>query len=277
MNSPESQICGRKIRFPHAGAADPETRVPSSRPIAANGIVPTTSVATIAATWPIESVILPAPTAATATRATAIAAIAIDIATLATIVAPGGNGSARLSFNRLPSRSVARIELEKIVPMVAKPGDPTYGVAIAALGEIEIDIAYAGSCTAGKERDLDFYARVLREALESGRRVASGVRMLIQFGSESVSEYARAKGYLELFAKAGVEVIEPGCGACIGCGPGVSDRPDQVTVSAINRNFAGRSGPGKLYLASPLTVAASAIQGKIVAYEPGMFRQPVGV
>ena len=106
---------------------------------------------------------------------------------------------------------------------------------------------------------------------------SSGVRLLIQFGSESVREYARAKGYLELFAKAGVEVIEPGCGACIGCGPGVSDRPDQVTVSAINRNFAGRSGPGKLYLASPLTVAASAIQGKIVAYEPGMFRQPVGV
>ena len=172
---------------------------------------------------------------------------------------------------------VHQIELDKIVPMVAKPGDPTYGVAIAALGKIEIDIAYAGSCTAGKERDLDFYARVLGEAVESGRRVASGVRMLIQFGSESVRDYARSKGYLEIFAKAGVEVIEPGCGACIGCGPGVSDRPDQVTVSAINRNFAGRSGPGKLYLASPLTVAASAIQGKIVAYEPGMFRQPVGV
>ena len=56
-----------------------------------------------------------------------------------------------------------------------------------------------------------------------------------------------------------MEVIEPGCGACIGCGPGVSDSADQVTVSAINRNFTGRSGPGKLYLASPLTVAASAV------------------
>jgi 3-isopropylmalate/(R)-2-methylmalate dehydratase large subunit len=142
---------------------------------------------------------------------------------------------------------------------------------------VGIDIAYAGSCTAGKERDLDFYAHVVGEALEAGRRVASGVRMLIQFGSETVRDYARAKGYLELFQRAGVQVIEPGCGACIGCGPGVSDRPDQVTVSAINRNFAGRSGPGKLYLASPLTVAASAIEGKIVAYEPGMFRAPVSV
>jgi 3-isopropylmalate/(R)-2-methylmalate dehydratase large subunit len=104
--------------------------------------------------------------------------------------------------------------------------------------------------------------------------VKPGVRMLIQFGSETVRDYAAAQGYLELFARAGVEVIQPGCGACIGCGPGVSDQAGQVTVSAINRNFAGRSGPGKLYLASPLSVAASAIEGKIVAYEPGMFRAP---
>ena len=66
-------------------------------------------------------------------------------------------------------------------------------------------------------------------------------------------------------------MIQPGCGACIGCGPGVSERREQVTVSAINRNYKGRSGPGKLYLASPLTVAASAVEGRIVAYEPGMF------
>jgi 3-isopropylmalate/(R)-2-methylmalate dehydratase large subunit len=177
---------------------------------------------------------------------------------------------------------VHRIDLAAIRPMVAHPGDPdrgipsdpTNGAAIADIGEVPIDIAYAGSCTAGKERDLDFYAQVIGEALEAGRRVKPGVRMLIQFGSETVRDYAAAQGYLELFARAGVEVIQPGCGACIGCGPGVSDRAGQVTVSAINRNFAGRSGPGKLYLASPLTVAASAIEGKIVAYEPGMFRAP---
>ena len=82
---------------------------------------------------------------------------------------------------------------------------------------------------------------------------------------------------MAVFEAAGVTVIEPGCGACIGCGPGVSESSDQVTVSAINRNFAGRSGPGRLYLASPLTVAASAIEGRIVSYQPGMFRQALPV
>jgi 3-isopropylmalate/(R)-2-methylmalate dehydratase large subunit len=172
---------------------------------------------------------------------------------------------------------VHRIELGAIEPMVALPGDPTYGRAVGELGDVAIDIAYAGSCTAGKEEDLDFYARVLREAVEAGRRVAPGVRMIIQYGSEAVREHARRKGYLEIFARAGVSVIDPGCGACIGCGPGVSETAEQVTVSAINRNFAGRSGPGKLYLASPLTVAASAIEGRIVSYQPGMFRQPARV
>ena len=172
---------------------------------------------------------------------------------------------------------VHAIDLSSIRPMVARPGDPTYGDEVEAVGDVRIDIAYAGSCTAGKERDFDFYALVLREAVESGRRVADGVRMVVQFGSETVRDYARRQGYVEIFERAGAEVINPGCGACIGCGPGVSDRPDQVTVSAINRNFAGRSGPGQLYLASPLTVAASAVEGRIVAYEPGMFRQPVGV
>ena len=84
----------------------------------------------------------------------------------------------------------------------------------------------------------------------------------------------RARGYLELFERTRDSIIKPGCGACIGCGPGVSDRPDQVTVSAINRNYKGRSGPGRLYLASPLTVAASAVTGEIVEYEAGMFDKP---
>jgi 3-isopropylmalate/(R)-2-methylmalate dehydratase large subunit len=95
--------------------------------------------------------------------------------------------------------------------------------------------------------------------------------MVIQFGSESVREYARARGYSQVFQQAGVEVINPGCGACIGCGPGVSDTKEQVTVSAINRNFTGRSGPGRLYLASPLTVAASAVEGRIASWWPGKF------
>src|SRR5690606_15451803 len=137
-----------------------------------------------------------------------------------------------------------------------------------------IDIAYGGSCTAGKEGDLDMYAQVLSEALDSGRKIADGVAMYIQYGSKTVMEYARSKGYLDVFERAGVRVIDPGCGACIGCGPGVSETSEQVTVSAINRNFQGRSGPGKLYLASPLSVAASAVEGRITSYRPGMFRVP---
>jgi 3-isopropylmalate/(R)-2-methylmalate dehydratase large subunit len=169
------------------------------------------------------------------------------------------------------------IDLSSIEPMVAKPGDPTYGVTVKNLGEVSIDIAYGGSCTAGKERDFDYYALVLGEALAAGRKIAEGVTMYVQYGSLAVREYARQKGYLEIFEKAGVQIIEPGCGACIGCGPGVSESTEQVTVSAINRNFRGRSGPGELYLASPLTVAASAIEGHIAAYEPGMFRAPVTI
>ncbi len=111
----------------------------------------------------------------------------------------------------------------------------------------------------------------MAEAEASGKRVADGVKFYIQFGSQEVERYAKERGYTELFTRTGVEVIKPGCGACIGCGPGVSERGDHVTVSAINRNYKGRSGPGKLYLASPLTVAASAVRGEIVEYEDGMF------
>jgi 3-isopropylmalate/(R)-2-methylmalate dehydratase large subunit len=174
---------------------------------------------------------------------------------------------------------VHTIDLGSLEPMVATPGDPgrgvpsdpTNGALIRELGNVPIDIAYGGSCTAGKEVDLDLYARVMREALEAGLRVKDGVSFIIQYGSEGVEEYARAKGYTEIFEKTGVKLIHPGCGACIGCGPGVSSRTEQVTVSAINRNYQNRSGPGKLYLASPLSVAASAVQGRISAYREGMF------
>ncbi len=171
------------------------------------------------------------------------------------------------------------IDLATIEPMVAHPGDPdrgipsdpTNGELISDLGDVAIDIAYGGSCTAGKIDDLGFYHRVVEEAVDAGLRVPQNVRFLIQFGSLEVEEYCRRAGYLETFDRAGVELIKPGCGACIGCGPGISDTTEQVTISAINRNYKGRSGPGKLYLASPLTVAASAFVGRITSYEPGMF------
>ncbi len=177
---------------------------------------------------------------------------------------------------------VHRIDLSAIQPMVAHPGDPergipsdpTNGAEVAGIGEVAIDIAYAGSCTAGKVEDFRYYAQVCSDAERAGLKVAPGVRFFVQFGSKPVMDYAQAQGWTGLFERVGATVIQPGCGACIGCGPGVSEAPDQVTVSAINRNYQGRSGPGRLWLASPLTVAASAFAGRIVAYQPGRLAQP---
>jgi 3-isopropylmalate/(R)-2-methylmalate dehydratase large subunit len=156
-----------------------------------------------------------------------------------------------------------------VVSMVALPGDPGNGKPLADLGDVPIEIAYGGSCTAGKRSDMDMYAAVCADALRRGRRVADGVTFWIQFGSQDVKRYCEEKGYLALFERAGAKTIDPSCGACINAGPGVSTRRDQVTVSAINRNFPGRSGPGQMYLASPYTVAASAFAGKIIEWEPG--------
>ncbi len=161
--------------------------------------------------------------------------------------------------------AVFEIDLDEIGPMVATPGDPRNGVPIDELeGEVRIDAAYGGSCTGGKMADMDMYASVLENALANGKRVAEGVHLYIQFGSQKIKQYARQRGYIDIFERAGAELIDPSCGACINAGPGASASAETVTVSAQNRNFPGRSGPGKLYLASPYVVAASAIAGKIV-------------
>ena len=174
---------------------------------------------------------------------------------------------------------VHTIDLSDIVPMVAHPGnpdegipsDPTNGANITDIGDVEIDIAYGGSCTAGKEDDVAYYAMVCAAAEAAGLQVKEGVDFYIQYGSGQVKDLAVKRGWHDLFLRVGVKLIDPGCGACIGAGPGVSITPEQVTVSAINRNFQGRSGPGKLYLASPLTVAASAFTGQITAWKEGFF------
>jgi 3-isopropylmalate/(R)-2-methylmalate dehydratase large subunit len=196
-----------------------------------------------------------------------------------------------IDVERLKARAVApdagaeyaggvhTVDLSTLRPMVAHPGDPdrgipsdpTNGAWVNEIGEVPIDIAYGGSCTAGKIDDLIFYHQVVKEALDAGLTVAPGVRFMIQCGSQAVEKFVWDNGLGDTFLRAGVQLIHPGCGACIGCGPGVSETEGEVTVSAINRNYKGRSGPGKLWLASPLTVAASAFTGKITAYEPGMF------
>jgi 3-isopropylmalate/(R)-2-methylmalate dehydratase large subunit len=172
---------------------------------------------------------------------------------------------------------VIEIDAAAITPMVATPGDPGNGKFIRELNTpVPIELAYGGTCTAGKNEDMDMYASVLADALRQGRRVADSVQFYIQFGSQETRDYCVRRGYLEIFANAGAHMIEPSCGACINAGPGVTTRPDQVVISAQNRNFPGRSGPGQMYLASPLTVAASAVAGYIVEYEPSQARELVG-
>jgi 3-isopropylmalate/(R)-2-methylmalate dehydratase large subunit len=177
------------------------------------------------------------------------------------------------------ARYAHTIELDaaEITPMVATPGDPGNGKYVRELNTpVPIELAYGGTCTAGKNEDMDMYAQVLADALRQGKRVADSVKFYIQFGSQETREYCIRKGYLEIFRNAGAIVIEPSCGACINAGPGVTTRPEQVVISAQNRNFPGRSGPGQMYLASPLTVAASAVAGHIVEYEPSSERELVG-
>jgi len=163
------------------------------------------------------------------------------------------------------------INLTELRPMVATPGDPRNGIPLDVLkknqGDVKVDIAYGGSCTGGKMTDMDMYAEVLGAALKQGKKVHPNVQLFIQFGSQKIRRYAEDKGYITLFQEAGARLVNPSCGACIKAGPGVSLNDKQVTISAINRNFPGRSGPGKVYLASPRVVAASAVAGYIAGPE----------
>ena len=161
-----------------------------------------------------------------------------------------------------------RVDCAAVPPMVARPGDPGNGVALSQVqAPVRVDIAYGGSCTAGKREDFDHYHEVLRWAADRGLKVAPHVQLFLQFGTTAVRDHCIAQGYLDAFEKVGARMLQPSCGACGNCGPGGSVSRDQVTVSAINRNFPGRGGPGQVWLASPPTVAASAIAGELVSFE----------
>jgi len=174
-----------------------------------------------------------------------------------------------------PYAAVIRVDAAKLSSMVARPGDPGLGLPLAELAERpRVDIAYGGSCTAGKREDFEQYHAVLAWAAGQGLRVAPQVKLYLQFGTVEVRDYCAGQGWLALFEAIGAELLAPACGACANCGPGASSAPDQVTVSAINRNFSGRSGPGQVWLASPATVAASAIAGELLSFGELMKRRP---
>ncbi|MDO8770004.1 MAG: aconitase family protein [Burkholderiaceae bacterium] len=169
--------------------------------------------------------------------------------------------------------SIITIDCAGLTPMVASPGDPGNGMTLDQLTEpVKVDIAYGGSCTAGKREDFDHYHAVLLWAVQHGLRVPKHVKLYLQYGTTAVRDYCIAQGYDQTFAKVGAQILQPSCGACANCGPGSSSDAGQVTISAINRNFPGRSGPGQVWLASPPTVMASALAGELMSFEQLQFR-----
>src|SRR5205814_2145088 len=142
----------------------------------------------------------------------------------------------------------------------AKPGHPGNGTPLGAVRGTHVDIAYAGSCTAGDITSIGMYASVLQ-----GRHVT--IPTYIQYGSERVREDSRRRGFHDILIAAGVRMIdEPGCGACINAGPGGPQR-GQTAISATNRNMPGRMVEGDAFLANPYVVAATAVKGVICGPE----------
>jgi len=160
------------------------------------------------------------------------------------------------------------LNCSNVGPMLACPGDPGNGLSLSELeNPVTVQIAYGGSCTAGKREDFDHYFEVAKWARDRQMRVADGVKLYLQCGTLDVRQYCIDKGYLDTFEAIGAELLGPACGACGQCGPGVTEDANQTVVSAINRNFAGRGGPGQVWLASPPTVVASALAGEILSFD----------
>lgn len=157
-------------------------------------------------------------------------------------------------------REVRHVDLAALEPYVARPGTVSRnGLPVSQLGRQKIDQAFIGSCANGQLEDLAIAADVLRR-----RTVASGVRLLVTPASQAVYREAMRLGYLQDIADAGAVITNSTCGACFGYHMGVVG-PGEVCVTSSTRNFTGRMGSSEaeIFMASPATVAASAITGYI--------------
>jgi homoaconitase/3-isopropylmalate dehydratase large subunit len=143
--------------------------------------------------------------------------------------------------------------------MVSAPSRADNVHAISSLERPRINQAFLGTCTNGRFEDLKQAADLLK-----GKRIASGVRMIVTPASRRVYQKALREGVVETLVEAGCTVTTPGCGACAGIHQGVLAE-DEVCVATSSRNFIGRMGnrDAKIYLGSPLTVAASALEGRL--------------
>ncbi len=151
------------------------------------------------------------------------------------------------------------IDLSSIPPMVSGPHRVEAGQPVESLEETHIDQAFIGSCTNGRLEDIEAAARVLAD-----RKVSPGCRLIVAPSSREVLSESIERGYIAAIVKAGGVLLPPGCGPCLGAHGGVL-APGEVCISSSNRNFRGRMGSdeAEIYLASPATVAASAVAGAI--------------
>ena len=150
------------------------------------------------------------------------------------------------------------IDIGKAVPMVSLPGNPEKAVPAAEVEGIRIDSAFIGSCTDGRYEDMEMAAEIL-----NGREVAPGVVLKIVPATDKIWQRCLEEGIVETFKKAGALLGNAGCAGCA-AGQVGQNGPGEVTVSTGNRNFPGKQGQGRVYLASPAVVAASAVAGFIV-------------
>jgi len=151
------------------------------------------------------------------------------------------------------------ISVDNLEPQVACPHSVDNVKPVSEVEGIPIDQAFIGSCTNGRLEDLRLAAEIIK-----GRKVKKGVRVLVTPASQEVYLEALREGLIEAFVEAGAYVCNPTCGACFGGHMGLL-APEETCISSSNRNFVGRMGSprAKIYLASPATVAASAVNGKI--------------
>lgn len=155
--------------------------------------------------------------------------------------------------------AVIDLDISTLEPQVAAPPRPDNVMGVGAVAGTEIHHAFVGSCANCSLDDLRDAARVLR-----GRKVAPGVRMIVTPGTQEIASSAAAEGLLEVFSAAGAMLTQPGCGPCAGGVIGTLGA-GETSINTGTRNDPGRLGPndGQIYLASPMTVAASAVRGRI--------------
>jgi 3-isopropylmalate/(R)-2-methylmalate dehydratase large subunit len=169
-------------------------------------------------------------------------------------------GSAVASDDGATYEKAFEFNASDIVPKVAKPHSVDNVVDASDLRGLAVQQAFLGTCTNGRISDLEAAARVLK-----GHQIRTGTRMIIAPASRSTLLSAMDGGIISQFLKAGATVVAPGCGPCVGTHAGIPSDGENV-ISTANRNFKGRMGNNKdvgIYLASPETVAASAIKGEI--------------